>query len=60
MSTWRIEQEGKEVEEVREVEDPVAAESGLARKLASFGMVAGRYYTPWRIRSENLAIVGRY
>jgi hypothetical protein len=33
-------------------EDSVAAESCFARKLASFGMVAGSYYTPGRIQSE--------
>jgi len=42
-----------EVEEVKEVEDEVdedsATESRLARKVASFGMAAGRYYTPRRI-----------
>jgi hypothetical protein len=49
MSTWRIEVE--EVEEMEEVEgeESAAAESRLARKVANFGMVRGRYYTPRRI-----------
>jgi hypothetical protein len=49
MSTCRIEVE--EVEEMEEVEDEesAAAESRLARKVANFGMVLGRYYTPRRI-----------
>ena len=42
-------EEVKEVEEVKDGEDSVAGESCLARKLASFGMVAGGYYTPGRI-----------
>jgi hypothetical protein len=47
-------EEVKEAEEVEEVgdEDSVAAESRFARKLASFGMMAGGYYTPRRIQSE--------
>jgi hypothetical protein len=47
-------QEVKEAEEVGEVEDEdsAAAESRFARKLASFGMVAGGHYTPGRIQSE--------
>jgi hypothetical protein len=32
-----------------ESEDSAAAESCLARKLASFGMISRRYYTPERI-----------
>jgi hypothetical protein len=53
MSTWRIEdiEEAKGAEGV-EAEDSVAAESRFARKLASFGMVVGGYYTPGRIKSE--------
>jgi hypothetical protein len=49
ISTCRIEVE--EMEEVEEVEDEesAAAESRLARKVANFGMVLGRYYTPRRI-----------
>jgi len=49
MSTCRIEVE--QVEEVEEIEDEEssAAESRLARKVANFGMAAGRYYTPGRI-----------
>jgi hypothetical protein len=52
--------EGEEVEEVEEFregedeecEDPVAG-SRLARKVTNFGMAAGRYYTPGRMRSET-------
>ena len=32
---------------------PSAAESCLARKLASFGMVSSRHYTPGRMQSED-------
>jgi hypothetical protein len=41
MSTWRIEEvkEGDEAEEIED-EDSPAAESRLARKVASFGMAA--------------------
>jgi hypothetical protein len=57
MSTWRIE-DGEEVKDAEEVEDrDSAAESCLARKLASFGMVAVRYYTARRTSSEELAYV---
>jgi hypothetical protein len=53
MSTWRIEEveEAKEVEEVKD-EESTGAESRFARNVASFGMVAGGYYTPGRIQSE--------
>jgi hypothetical protein len=53
MSTWRIE-DVEEVKDAEEVEgnDSCAAESCLARKLASFGIVLGGYYTPQRIQSE--------
>jgi hypothetical protein len=46
MSTWRIEEveEVKEVEDVED-EDSGAAESRLARKLASFGMGVQLLYT---------------
>ncbi len=46
-------EEGKEVEDVEDEESAVA-ESRLARKVASFGMVRGRYYTPGRMNSEDL------
>jgi hypothetical protein len=36
------------VEEVKEVVESAAGELRLARKVASFGMAAGRYYTPRR------------
>jgi hypothetical protein len=46
-------EEVEEGEEVEDVEDEgSAAGSRLARKVASFGMRAGRYYTPGRIQSE--------
>ncbi|MBZ5697261.1 MAG: hypothetical protein LAN18_01795 [Acidobacteriia bacterium] len=53
MSTWRID-EVKESEDVEEAEDEdsVTAESCLVRKLASFGMVFSRHYTPGRMQSE--------
>jgi dihydroxyacetone kinase len=53
MSTWRIEVE--DAEEAEEVEDAESAAAGsrLARNVANFGMAAGRYYTPGRIRSEE-------
>jgi hypothetical protein len=43
--------EVEEIEEAEEVEDEesATAESRLARKVASFGMAASRYYTPGRI-----------
>lgn len=40
-------EEGKEVEDVEDADS--AAESLLARKVASFGMALGRYYTLRRI-----------
>jgi hypothetical protein len=43
-------EEGEEVEDVEDEDS--AAESRLARKVASFGMRAGRYYTLGRIQSE--------
>jgi hypothetical protein len=52
MSTWRMEQEVEEVEEVEEVKDSGAAESCLARNVASFGIVVGDNYTPGRMFSE--------
>lgn len=43
-----------EVEEGESVEEADSeAESRLARKVANFGMAAGRYYTPRRIYSEE-------
>jgi hypothetical protein len=50
MSTWRME-EVQEVKEAEDVEDEGAASAAgtcLARKLASFGMANGGYYTLWR------------
>jgi hypothetical protein len=44
--------EGEEVEDVED-EESAAAESRLARKVASFGMVRGGYYTPGRMNSED-------
>jgi hypothetical protein len=45
--------EVEEGEEGEDVEDEAsAAESRLARKVASFGMRASRYYTSGRIQSE--------
>jgi hypothetical protein len=45
--------EVEEGEEGEDVEDEAsAAESRLARKVASFGMRASRYYTSERIQSE--------
>jgi len=46
-----MEVEECEVEEV--VAEDAAGESRLARKVASFGMAAGRYYTPRRMNSEE-------
>jgi hypothetical protein len=47
-----------EVEKGEEVEDAEdAAESRLARKVASFGMAADRYYTSGRIDSEEHSAV---
>ena len=44
----------KDVEDAEEVEDrDSVAESRLARKVASFGIVAGHYYTPRRRFSED-------
>jgi hypothetical protein len=43
--------EGEEVEDL--MDEDSAAESRLARKVASFGMAAGRYYTPGRMNSER-------
>jgi hypothetical protein len=52
MSTWRI--GVKELEETEDVEDEDSPEeSRLARKVASFGMAVGRYYTPGRRKSEE-------
>jgi hypothetical protein len=46
--------EGEEGEEKEDVEDEdSAAESRLARKVASFGIAADRNYTPGRIQSET-------
>jgi hypothetical protein len=43
------------VEEAEDAEDEesAAAESRLARNVASFGMAAGRYYTLGRMNSEE-------
>src|ERR1700694_2468951 len=50
-----------EVDEVKEVEDvedeDSAAESRLARKVASFGMISGRHHTSRRNNSEELGAV---
>lgn len=43
---------GEEVEDVED-EESAAAESRLARNVASFGMVRGCYYTPGRMNSED-------
>jgi hypothetical protein len=45
----------EEVEEAEDAEDEdsASAESRLARKVANFGMAAGRYYTPGRMNSEE-------
>ena len=43
----------EEAEDV-EAEESAAAESRLARNVASFGMAAGRYHTPRRTNSEEL------
>ena len=45
-------EEGEDVEDVED-EESAAAESRLARKVASFGMTRGRYYTPGRMNSEG-------
>jgi hypothetical protein len=46
--------EVREVMEAEDMEDEDSAEeSRLARKVASFGMAAGRYYTPGRTNSEE-------
>ena len=51
----------KDVEEAEDVEesDSASAESRLARKLASLGMAAGRYYTPGRMQGEQQFHPGR-
>jgi hypothetical protein len=49
MSTWRMEVDEAEDGEEVEDEESAAEESRLARKVANFGMVLGRYYTPRRI-----------
>src|SRR6266851_6665247 len=43
----------KGAEDVEDEDSP--AESRLARKVASFGMAAGRYYTLWRMNSEGFS-----
>jgi hypothetical protein len=55
MSTWRIE-DAEEVKEVEDVEDAYsgAAESCLARKLASLGIALQVHYTSKRIKSESV------
>jgi hypothetical protein len=46
--------EVEEVDDVKELEDSAGVEeSCLARKMANFGIAAGRHYTPRRIQGED-------
>jgi hypothetical protein len=49
---------GREEEDVEGADS--TAESRLARKVASFGMAAGRYYTPGRMNGEDIGAAGNF